>query len=397
MDLRALLKTDIGALLRQKLGRAPAVPPPWPGPGYLRPAQRTHHLLTVTSQLAALIKCNAPLVHGLEVAAVDAPDSKLESILLALRDDLAAGLALWESTANLHRFFPRYYTDLIKAGEQTGTLGEVLDGLSELIILRQSFWDDNRSFIVFYVPSLLFLQCAIALFVATAVVPQFEGELAFFGAEMPPIAQRLISAGEAAQAFWLALPSPPWVFALLLLLTPVAVAAFVAHRARRRGWINRQMGRVLARLPLIRSIHMKCNLAHVALVLERLTAGGVPLDEALASAAALDINAEHAEKMARVRTRIEQGDSLSQALRAEPGIPAAFSGMVSVGECAGLLPEALGRLGRLYRRQTLKLTKMAIDALLPLCIVTAGAFTLAVCLSVFSVAIAMADGLIHAM
>ena len=348
----------------------------------MRRRARRRDLIGVTGQLAAIVRTNAPIMGGLEAAALDAPNGKLESIFLALRDDIASGLSIADAMRKRPRFFPRFYTDLVKVGEETGKLDETLSELAEDVLQELSLQDIITVYKM-YIGIVLLAQLTIAVFLSIRVLPVFMGILADFGVPAPrPV--RLFIAFTNYLIAWKWLP-------LLVIACLVLVGWKVL--IRRRGVFSAAVGFLLVRVPFLGGIVTKKNLGHIALVLDKLVAAGVPLDEALEDAASLDVNPIYRSALRRIKERVHNGETFSSAMEMEKKLPASFRGLISVGESSGLLPEALGRIGRLYQRQAARSSKILLDLTAPLGVVALGCLGLLIALSWFAMAVILIDTL----
>jgi len=361
----------------------------WRGPWYVRKAAWHRDLTHVTSQLAAIVRCNAPIVEGLEAAALDAPNTRLEDVFLALREDIASGLTIAQAMAARPRFFPRYYVDLVRAGEETGTLYERFDSLRETIARARSFREHIRGWIA-YLVLIVTLQCLVASFLLVKVVPTFVAVLEDFGAQAPRSSQALIDTSNWMAQHW---PIVAAYAGVTLVLWRLA-----RWFQRRRGLFDRTLGGMSICSVVFRGTVAKRNLGHIATVLDALLAGGVPLDTALDDAASLDINPIYADLVRRVHARVRAGQTLRDALARERLlVPRSFRTLVSVGESSGLLPEAFGRIGGLYKRDVVKRNKILADTLGPLVVFVLGGLTLFVYGSVFVMIISMTESILATM
>ncbi len=410
MGEKSALKTDVLVLLGLRRKKSDK---DWGGPSYLLMAKKRRHLVAVTSQLEALVRCNSPLVYGLQMAAIDAPNANVASVLLGLRDDMAAGSRLWESMARLNNFFPRYYVDLVKVGEETGSLERTFADLCDLQIQALDFWDGSKAWIYFYLPLLCLSNLLVLLFLATYIFPEFATMMRDFGGELPPLAQWLSS--WVPNLFFDAAPTPLGPFAgaagsgttqgtslvsIFFWLLPVFFVVFgllVCVVALNREAVARFLSPIGIYIPGLRRLIMYANLGHMAIVLDRMLSAGIPLDQALASAAQLDLNPVFARKLERLRTRILQGETLSDAVVAERGFPDSFSALVSVGERSGLLEESLRKLGAHYSRQTTKAVRLLADTVGPVCVLLVGILVLAVNVTAFSMLTSLSQSLIDSM
>lgn len=401
MDWKRALHTDLSILLRrgwpiheryERRGRV------WHGYYYRRKAAWQKDLTAVTSQLASIVECNAPLLEGLSYAAASAPNAKVQDVLIAMRAGITRGQSLSEVMEVLSRFFPRYYVDLVKSGEDSGTLTE---NLHRLIRLNRQTITATRTIRgwVIYLTFMLSAQLFILAFLFTFIVPQFVEVFRDFNSALPEpirtisrvqdfLVSPVVSTGKrgleglfesrtgplAGVVFKLSLPLSVFIAFVLLRYQPF----WTARRTGRREWIRR----CFRWIPIWRSIDAKLSLSHATGVLQQLLAAGMPLDKALQSCAQLDIGSRLQGVFLRLRDRVSKGISLSDALSGERGLPKSLMTMAALGETSGLLPETLERISNTYERQALVSARVVADTMAPLVVIVAGCVTLLVTLSV---------------
>lgn len=450
----------------------------WTGPLYLVIGHWRRDLLSVTDQIGAIVKTNAPLVKGLEacgreesrqrrglsarnifalaeayavmsavilvgiyvgvskfdlfarlelvsfayfcllgaIAAVPGlfflrRNGRLEAIFLTLRDDLASGISLSEAMRRQNRFFPPFYADMVKAGEETGRLGDCLDQLGEETLHSLTLGKGLVSNFV-YLGSVFAVQMTILTFLSLKVLPVFVDILQDFGGGAPgpmrlvitvvdgvfgsSFNHRLLLGEHPKNGAW-----PIFLGQLLLVVLALMLLALVLTRLRRRFFSTRSIAALFLLVPGIRGMVIHRNLAIVSMVLDKLLRAGVPLDRALESAANTELNPLYKRSVLRVRDRVLQGESLGEAWNAEAGLgamaPASFRGLVMLGERSGMLPEAFGRLADFYGRMVEKRARILVDALMPLGVLALGGITLTVELAVFVTLTSLYDTLMGSM
>ncbi len=355
---------------------------PWPGPLYLRRRAWRRDLIAVTGQLAAIVRANAPIMGGLEAAALDAPNGKLESIFLALRDDIASGLLIAEAMRKRPRFFPRFYTDLVKVGEESGRLDETLSELTDEVLQEMSFGNTLRGYVLYIVGVLVaqgFVVTAFCLYMKKQkLVEGLMGPFRDFEVELP-WSSRVIEAVGTYLA-----QGQNWFGILAAVLMAIVIWTILRHLLRRRRLFSATVGFLLMHIPFLRSIVVKHNLAHVALVLEKLLAAGVPLNVALEDATLLDISPIYAAALSRINRRVQDGETLTNAMEKERILPVSFCALVSIGESSGLLPEALQRIAIFYQREAAKTSKILLDVAGPAGVLAIGCITLLLAFSWFA-------------
>ncbi|MGZ3686905.1 MAG: type II secretion system F family protein, partial [Bdellovibrionota bacterium] len=91
---------------------------------------KLEQLVTFTRQLQVLISSGVPIVQGLEILGEQAPDKSLKMIILSLREKVSGGMFFWEAIASFPKAFPKIFVALVRAGEASGSLDQMLKRLS---------------------------------------------------------------------------------------------------------------------------------------------------------------------------------------------------------------------------------------------------------------------------
>ena len=346
----------------------------WVSLRFLRLGRKRHDLILFTAQLSELVLANAPLAEGMLVMADDAPNARLRGLMLELYGRLSAGEALHEALAAHRRIFPAYYTELVKGGEQTGTLDEVLRDLEEGLIQSASFLDRTGAYLG-YTGVVFLVQFVMATLLCIWVTPQFVQIYESMGGVVPwrlrmlqgMMSYVLIGAG---------------------ILGVAAVLSIFLYRLRYElreySRVYGGLYRVVLRIPMVGAVVSKRHLAHVAAILQKLLGAGVPMATALDDVQSLDVGPIFSGCFSRIREKVVQGESLASAMKTERRwLPASFRGQAALGEDSGLLPEAFGRLAHAYRREALKNARILLDIAAPVAICLIGLLTFFVYSAIF--------------
>ncbi|HIJ65484.1 MAG TPA: hypothetical protein HPP77_05975 [Candidatus Hydrogenedentes bacterium] len=357
----------------------------WHGAVYFRVKRWRRDLVAVLEQIAGLVRCNAPLAAGLNAAAADAPNRAVEYMLLAVRDDVAAGLPLAEAMQRYPHFFPPYCTQLTAVGEQSGRLAQCLSDLAESTISSEAIRGKLRR-VSAYLALILAMHAAFGAFIALKIAPVFADMIHEAGGRTSgPL--RVLTRPVAA------FPNEPMV-ALVLpafvvgLLSGLLVIAWL----RRLGVIARTDFGVPLCVPYVRGMVVRGDLGRIAHVLATLLKAGAPLDAALASAASLDVRKRYARALKNVRDGVRGGETLGSAVDAERRtFPKSFRALAALGESSGMLPEALERLAQQYLREAAKRAKILLNTIAPLCVVAVGCVTCFIWVALFVSYCSMAD------
>ncbi|HOZ46847.1 MAG TPA: type II secretion system F family protein [Candidatus Hydrogenedentes bacterium] len=387
MNWRKLMATDLAAFLlrreqphggefwptfTRKKSRELATPK-LPGSGLLwfgvamRPKRRYREVLTLTRQLGALVHANVDLVVGLEALSAEAPTHRLRTAGRDIAKRLAAGESLADAIEAQRRFFPKICCDVIRAGENTGALEASFDDVEGLMTDILTIPRALQGWLAYLVATGI-IQIAIAVFLLVRVIPVLVEICREFGVPPSPKFSLLINASDVLAHYWAAF----LIGAVVVIAAIVALTRILKHSP----FASKALGRTVVRIPVIRTLLVKRDLALAALIIEKSAEAGIPMTDTLRSAARIDVNPLYARLLERLAERVEGGMSLANALEREPRhlVPRSFCIAAAMGEQSGLLPQALGRIGQHYRREALKVQHVLLAVTQPVGIVFPIAF-----------------------
>lgn len=255
---------------------------------------------------------------------------------------------------------PPLVIGLLRAGEAGGGLGPAVRRAADWLERTAERGRAVRSALTY--PAILAVAGAASLgLLVGVVIPKFAAILTDLGEGLPFATRVVLGLTEIIQAT--ALPA-------------LAVSVVVILGAR--GWASGGEGqmlchRVLQRFPLLGPVRRSLSTARGCEALGGLLGSGVPLVRALTLAAEAGADAWDASRLAAVRERVLQGESLSRALRRENAWTPAARRLAAAGEHAGQLPRMLEHAGRIEGEAAERRVRVAVRLLEPALIVGFGA------------------------
>lgn len=339
----------------------------------------------VFTQLEAIVKTNSPLPEGLAVCAPDAPNGRVRHLLVALSERMESGMSLSEAMTKSSQGIPRHWIDVVHAAERTGRLPEALRMIVERSNRGLETGRRIRNRIAYFV-LLLSAETALMSFIVLKIIPVFSEIYEEFGKGVPLALTVLADVESVLQRL---AESRQW----LLIVIPVALAVPLAYR--RIGWFQSLVSRGLLGLPVLGELHRKTNLERIASVLELLIAGGVPLPDALRSAAEIDVTRPFQKALRDTAQSVEAGHPLSQALEARRYFfGELLATLVMLGEHSGRIDGSLGYARDLYRRAITRTHSTLADALVPVGVLICASVVLLACLSIFASTATIGDAIL---
>jgi len=334
-------------------------------------------LVAFTQQFATLLEAGLPLDRALAIQGELAPTPRLQALTADVLERVRGGAALADAlTAHHPRPFGRLYVNMVRAGEKGGVLEATLKRLAEFLEEAQEFRDALLSALIY--PILLTaVGGAAVVFLMTFVIPRFADIFRDLGGAIPAPTQVLLAVSGWLQRYW-------WALGLGGL-----AAALGARVALSTPGGRLQADTTLLRLPLIREVVLKTEVARFARILGTLLKSGVPLIAALGVVKEMMGNRRLAQAVAGLGDGVKRGAGLYKSMAEARLFPPLAIHMVRVGEESGRLEDMLLKVGATFETDTRKLLKRLVALAEPGIILVMGLLVgfivVAMLLAIFSI------------
>jgi type II secretory pathway component PulF len=333
-----------------------------------------------TRQLSSLIKSGVPVLRALTLISQQTENKALAKVTAELERQIKDGRMLSEAMIPYSRLFNNLYVNMVKAGEKSGTLDEVLQNLAEY---RQKEEDIRQKVQAALAYPLLIVIVGIAtvFIMLTFFLPKLVGLFESMKQTLPFSTRLLIEISRFMAGNW------HWVLIFFFLL------AAVFARSKQGSKKKLLFDFFKLHLPLIRRFNRDAEIARLARTLALLLKNGISVCEGLELATdVLDNDALKLELKKAKDQVINQGCRLSNSLQAIRVFPLFAVNMIAVGEEGGKLEQSLNTIADLYERQTEQAIKIITSLLEPLLILVIGAIVgfivFAMLMPVFNIGVA---------
>jgi len=340
-------------------------------------------LILFTKQFRTMFLAGVPIMRLLEVLEVQVTNPKLKQIVTEISQDVREGSPLSDAMAKHPKTFNTLYRSMIKAGEASGTIPEVLARLIYILEHEHKIKSDVKSALQY--PIIVVAALGIAFFVLlNYVIPRFVGIFARVGVELPwPTKVSL---------FLHRLLTDYWFVSLAVLIGLVAGAAYYFRTEQGRYVLDA----FLLRVPLLGPLFMKSAMSRFASIFSILQASGVPVMNSLQILSGTIGNTAIAREFDQVRDRVEEGRGISGPLSTARYFTPMVIQMVAIGEESGQLDEMLQAVSVHYDDEVAFAVKRLSDAIGPVLVVglafVVGFFALAVFLPMWDLTKIAAKG-----
>ena len=289
-------------------------------------------------QLEMLARAGVPLLTCLGDMRNEADSPAGRELSAGLYEKIEAGSTFSEAIASFPGVFSPTITSLIRAGELTGQLPDVLKE-----VVRSLKWQDELSTttkkLLTYPSFMIVVISGVVFFLMVYLVPQLVTFIASMGKELPFHTKLLIAVSDVfVRYWWLILGIPP------LLITLISAAAAAKHKVRFK------LHQMQLDLPILGPIFKKLILARFADTFALMYKTGIPLIDGLTYCLDVSDNMVVKQSIRQARDRVLTGTVRSESFALERLFPPLVIRMLKVGESTGALDSALANISYFYSR-----------------------------------------------
>ncbi|WP_217924205.1 type II secretion system F family protein [Miltoncostaea oceani] len=332
---------------------------------------KANHVTVMARQLATMISSGLSLLRALYVLEEQTEAPKLKHAIMAVRQDVEAGLALSQAMGKHPKVFSDLFVAMVKAGETGGNLEEVLERVAIQLEKDDHLRRTVKSAMVY--PVLIGVFAFMVLIgMVLFIIPIFADMFTDLGGELPALTQFMITLSDGMRSYW-----------YLLFIVPTVIAiAFKKWKSTDRGGF--MWDTIKLRFPMrVGDIVRKIAVARFARTLGTLTASGVPILQALDITARTAGNRVISDPMAEVAERVREGQPLATPLARTGVFPVMVTQMLSVGEETGAVDRMLHKLADFYDDEVATMLKSLTSIIEPLMMIGVGVIVGIVVISMY--------------
>ena len=335
-------------------------------------AVKRQDVINLVFDLEQISRAGIPMLDGLRDLRDGIENPRLREILTSVVEDMEGGRLLSQCLAQHPAIFNNVFVSLVRAGEQSGQMTEVLENLGTTLRMQDELAAQTRRLLVY--PSVVLLVVLVVMaFLFTYLVPQVTGLLRTMSIALPLQTRMMIGVSEVVRAYW-----------PLLIATPVMAAVVAVSLVRTRDRARFAWDYVKLHVPVTGPLLQKVIMARFANVFALLYRSGITILEALRTSEAIVDNRVIAESIARATSEINAGVSLTDAFRDLGTFPPLVIRMLRVGEATGALDTALANVTYFYNRDVRESIERGLKLLEPALIFVLGMSLLLIMWAVLS-------------
>ncbi len=318
-----------------------------------------NHIVDFTRQMSIMLNSGLTLIDSLDILKRQSENAAFLKLIQEIDADVKAGMNFSDALKKHPRLFNNLYISLVKAGEASGKLDEILSKLAENLERSRTFKNKVKGAMIY--PVIIITAMLGVMFVMiTFVIPQLLTVYKQFDVELPAMTVFLIVVSDFFSKFW------PFI------LIGVFSAIMLVFRLLRSHHGKKTIDRMSLYVPVINRIIKISALVDTTRTLSILITAGVSILEALDIITETTSNIVYQEAFVRIKHDIETGETLGSSLENAHIFPAILVQMTSVGEQTGHLDETLGHLANYFESESEIAVKALTTLIEPLLLVGLG-------------------------
>ncbi|TWX64438.1 type II secretion system F family protein [Colwellia sp. C1TZA3] len=296
-------------------------------------------IAVLTRQIATMLSAGVPLVQTIEMIGSGHNNGNMQKLLATIGHKLQSGIPLSECLREHPKYFDDLYCDLVNSGEQSGSLETIYERIATYKEKAEALKAKIKKAMTYPI-SVLVIAFIVTSVLLIFVVPVFQDIFASFGAELPGFTLLVIAISEFMQAYW--------YFGLAGLF----IGSYFFKKAHTNSLtLRNSVDRKILKIPVIGGVLKKAAVARYARTLSTTFAAGVPLPDALESAAGASGNAVFREAILEIRAEVVSGMQMNLAMRNCAIFPDMVVQMVAIGEESGSVDDMLAKVATVYEQE----------------------------------------------
>lgn len=309
-------------------------------------------LILFTKQFRTMVKAGMPILNLLRVLEEQTENARLKETVRGLEQSVREGRSLQEAFRTHPNVFSPLYCGMIRAGESSGALGEVMDRLIYIVEHEHKIKSDIKSALTYPVTVILFLGVAF-LVLLTFAIPRFAQIFLKAGIELPMPTRVCITLYQGLVGHW-----------QVVVGAVLAGAVFLVYYLR-TGQGKYVRDAVFLRLPVFGPLFLKAYMSRFASIFAILYESGITVVDCMGILAETIGNLVIAGDFKRIIERVKTGRGISEPLREAGHFTPMVVHMVALGEGAGKLEEMLREVSRHYDDEVDYAIKNLSDTIVP--------------------------------
>ncbi len=306
-----------------------------PATGFLKPKIRPKDIIIFTRQLATLFAAGIPLLRSIQALAEQIENKTLKEVLQKVTAEIQTGAAFSDALAKHPKAFSGIYVSMIRAGEASGTLEDILKRLA--LLAEHDAETKAKIKAATRYPKIVIGAMLVAIVILMKfVVPNFMQIFETVELELPLATRMLIKANYVFTNYW------------YILFGGAGILFFAFSKFKKTKYGRRQMDALNLKIPIFGPIFLKVAMSVFTRTLSTLNRSGISIIKNLEICAEVVDNVIIAEVIDHLKENVKEGKSIASTMKESTIFPPMVIQMMSAGEESGELDDMLVKVSEYY-------------------------------------------------
>ena len=337
---------------------------------FLKPKVKDKDIIVFNRQLATLFSAGIPLLSGIQGLTEQMQNKTFKEILLKVAADIQTGSSFSDALAKHPKVFSELYINMVRAGEASGTLDDILGRLASLAEHAAEIKAKIKAATRY--PKIVISAMLIAILILMKfVVPQFMTIFEQVDLELPLATRMLIKANHLFTNYWY----------ILFGGAGVLFFAFKAYTKTHKG--RRQLDLLKLKVPIFGPIFLKIAMSVFSRTMSTLNRSGLSIVENLKICSEVVENIPISEVINDIEQGVKRGESVTATMKKSNFFTPMVVQMMSAGEESGELDNMLVKVSEYYDMEVDYSIKNIASLIEPILLAFLGAVVLFLMLAIF--------------
>ncbi len=316
-------------------------------------------LVVFFRQFSVLVSASVNLVQALRILVEQTDNIKLKIIISEIADEVDSGSRLSDSFSKRQGVFSNFHINVIRSGETSGQLDEVMNYLAEEIEKDYDMISKIKGAMM-YPAFLLTGLIVVGSVMMVMVIPKLTAIITESGAKMPVTTKILIAVSDFFVNYW-------W---LLLMTVFGTIFGLYFYSKTEKG--KRNIDLFILKLPIFGGLWRRIYVTRFTRTMYTLISGGVTINKSLIISAEVIGNQVYRDLILKTSKSVEDGNSMSSVFVKSDDMPKMVTQIISVGEKTGKLDVVLEKISDFYIKEINNITNNLMVLLEPIILVIMG-------------------------
>lgn len=301
---------------------------------------KSKDLVIFSRQFSVMVSANVPIVESLLILIDQTDNISLKNLISSVASEVNGGAFLSDSLAHYPKVFSEFFINIIRSGETSGKLDDVLNYLADETEKSYGMASKIKGamiYPIFIITALLLVGVVLLVY----VIPNLTAVLAETGAELPLSTQLVIGTSNFFKDY-------------LVFIVLVIIAAVISTRLYLKTYTGKRQADILKlRMPVFGKLFKYIYLIRFSRSLSTLLKGGVTITRSLEIVADVVGNTIYRELILDTLESINDGNPISTVFENSDYVPKMIPQMMTIGEKTGKVDMILDRITTFYERESM--------------------------------------------